>query len=121
MFDNSIWNVESRAALGSLRTNNAAESFRDAFSKEDAQAGRLSTYRIIQSLHLQQKTYQAEQRARRVAPQPLTGREVAEIEQGRTREFDKRQEERIGRLRNLIVQYQNRRNAIRLLRCVDWN
>ena len=65
LFDHSIWNVESRMALGSLRANNAAESFRNAFSKGVGQANHPSVYRFVQSLQIQQNISSGATRAAR--------------------------------------------------------
>ena len=54
LFDHALWNVEDRMTLGSLRTNNAVESFHNAFAKGVVQADHPSVYRFIQSLQLQQ-------------------------------------------------------------------
>ena len=48
LVDRALWNVDGRMNLGSLRTNNAVESFRNAFAKGVAQADHLSVYRFAQ-------------------------------------------------------------------------
>ena len=65
LFDQAIWNVESRIALASLRTNNAVESFNNAFASGFAQAERPAAYRFIQSLQLQQNVSRGATRAAR--------------------------------------------------------
>ena len=65
LFDQAIWNVESRIALASLRTNNAVESFNNACSSGDVQADRSAVYRFIQSLQLQQNISRGAMRAAR--------------------------------------------------------
>ena len=65
LFDQAIWNVESRMALGPMRANNAVESFRSAFSIGAGQDDRPVVYRFIQSLQLQQNISRGEPRAAR--------------------------------------------------------
>ena len=63
--DQAIWNVESRMALGSMRTNSAAASFNNAFASGVAQADRPAVYRFIQSVQLQQNISPGATRAAR--------------------------------------------------------
>ena len=51
----------------------------------------------------------------------MTDHEVAEIEQGLTKEVDKRQGDRIARLENLIAQYKHHRGVGRSIRGVSRN
>ena len=72
--------VESRTRAGSLRTNNAIESFRNAFAFSSAQADRPDVARFLESAHMQQNMS-----CGAIAfstHTPITDRELAEIEDG---------------------------------------
>ena len=54
LFEHQWWGVDDRMTTGALRTNNAIESFRIAFSRGIAQAGHPTVYRFLEALHLHQ-------------------------------------------------------------------
>ena len=83
LFALELWDVESRMLTGSLRANNAIESFRNAFAGSISQADRPTVARFLEPIHLQQNM----SCAAILIPthETPTDREIAEIEAGARR------------------------------------
>ena len=118
LFEHHLWSVEHRMTLGSLRTNNAIESFHRAFAQGIAQQDHPPVYRFLESLQLQQNIACG---AINIAPHNPTDREIAEFEDGGQKQVEKRQMERNARISNISVRYADHGDKERLLRGIAWN
>ena len=119
LFDTEWWNVDSRMHTGALRTNNAIEAFHNAFACSAVQADHPHICRFLEAIHLQQNMKCG---ATEVATQhPITDREMAELEAGRTKCVEKRQEDRNARLATLVVRFLEDTDVAKLVRGIAWN
>ena len=119
LFAHEWWNAESRMLTGSLWTNNAIESFRDAFACSIAQADRPNVARFLESVHTQQNMSCGEIAVS--THTPITDRGLTEIEAGAHKPREKRQEARNGRLATLAVRFGEDGDIRRYLRGASWN
>ena len=101
LFEHEWWSAESRMLTGGLRTNNAIESFRNAYACYIAQADRPNVARFPESAHTQRNMSCGAIAV--FTHTPITDRELAEIEAGAHKPREKRQEGRNGRLATLEV------------------
>ena len=119
LFGTAWWNVDNRMHAGSLRANNAIEAFNNAFACSAVQAGHPHTGRFLEAVHIQ---HNMKCGATQVSTQgPFADRESAELEAGRTKNVEKRQEDRNARLATLVVRFADGGDVGRILRGIARN
>ena len=102
LFGAAWWSVESRARGWSLRANNAAGSFNNAFSCTVVQADRPQIGRFLEALRIQKNTKCVATKTV-AAQRPIADRELAELCAGYRKNVEKRKNDTGAMLATIVA------------------